>query len=151
MAGSVAIVEFGIGGTRYALDILLAREIVEMVPITLVPRAPPYIAGIINLRGEITTILKLNTLLDLPEEGRRETQKIIVFVPEATSGSKTGIIVDDVHAVLRGDEGDVAPMDEAMAKEAYVREIIRIGDGEDTKNKQKSDRIIWIDLQKVIR
>ncbi|WP_067047232.1 chemotaxis protein CheW [Methanofollis ethanolicus] len=151
MAETVDVVEFGIGGTRYALDILLAREIVEMVPITPVPRAPPYIAGIINLRGEITTILKLNTLLGLPGEGRRETQKIIVLVPDATNGSNTGIIVDDVHTVRQVGEGDVAPMDEAMAREAYVRGIIRIGDGEDTKNKQENDLIIWIDLQKVIR
>jgi len=147
---TVDVVEFVIGGTRYALDILLAREIVEMVPITPVPRAPPYITGIINLRGEITTILNLNTLLGLPEEGRRETKKIIVLVPEAASGSNTGIIVDDVHAVRQVGEGDIAPMDEAMAREAYVRGIIRVKN-EENDTKKQSDLIIWIDLQKVIR
>ncbi|MBP5475287.1 MAG: chemotaxis protein CheW, partial [Methanomicrobium sp.] len=63
----IDIVEFEIGSERYALDITLTREIVEMVPITPVPRAPAHIAGIINLRGEITNIINLNKILDLPE------------------------------------------------------------------------------------
>jgi purine-binding chemotaxis protein CheW len=144
------VVEFGIGGTHYALDISLAREIVEMIPITPVPRAAPHIAGIINLRGEITTILNLNRLLGLPDGGQRETKKIIVLVPEAASGSNTGIIVDDVHAVRQVGEDDIAPMDETMAREAYVRGIIRTGN-EENETKKQSDLIIWIDLQKVIR
>jgi len=57
MDPTVDIVEFVLGGERYALDIQLAREIVEMIPITPIPRAPSYISGVINLRGEITNIL----------------------------------------------------------------------------------------------
>ena len=61
----IDIVEFEINNERYALDIGLTREIVEMIPITPVPRAPPYIAGIINLRGEITNIINLNNILGI--------------------------------------------------------------------------------------
>ena len=107
----IDIVEFEIGSERYALDITLTREIVEMVPITPVPRAPAHIAGIINLRGEITNIINLNKILDLPETSNknREDQKIIVLVPEAAEGSNTGIIVDDVHAALQiNGSGNVA-------------------------------------------
>ncbi|QYZ79369.1 purine-binding chemotaxis protein CheW [Methanofollis formosanus] len=144
------VVEFEIGGTHYALDITLAREIVEMVPITPIPRAASHIAGIINLRGEITTILNLNRLLGLPEKTNAETRKIIILVSEAANGSNTGIIVDDVHAVLRVGNDDVVEMDETMAKEAYVKGIIRASTDEKTTKTQDENLIIWIDLQKVI-
>jgi len=70
----IDVVEFEICNEHYALDISLTREIVEMVPITPVPRAPPHIAGIINLRGEITNIINLNQILNLKENAERETQ-----------------------------------------------------------------------------
>ena len=54
-----------------------------MIPITPIPRSPAYISGVINLRGEITNIMNLNTLLGLPGEKARENQKIIVLVPDA--------------------------------------------------------------------
>ncbi|QSZ67459.1 purine-binding chemotaxis protein CheW [Methanofollis aquaemaris] len=144
------VVEFEIGGTHYALDINLAREIVEMVPITPIPRAASHIAGIINLRGEITTILNLNRLLGLPEKTNAETRKIIILVSEAANGSNTGIIVDDVHSVLRVGRDDVVQMDETMAKEAYVKGIIRASTDEKVTKTQDENLIIWIDLQKVI-
>ncbi len=55
MAATIDVVEFELGGERYALDINLAREIVEMIPITPIPRAPPFISGVINLRGRSRT------------------------------------------------------------------------------------------------
>jgi purine-binding chemotaxis protein CheW len=47
----IDIVEFELSGGRYAMDIGMVREVVEMLPITPLPKAPPYIIGIINLRG----------------------------------------------------------------------------------------------------
>ena len=122
----IDVVEFEICNEHYALDISLTREIVEMVPITPVPRAPPHIAGIINLRGEITNIINLNQILNLKENAERETQKIIVLVPDAAEGSNTGIIVDDVHAVLQISEDEIEPMKGSLSSEAYVKGIIKI-------------------------
>ncbi|WP_298666697.1 chemotaxis protein CheW [uncultured Methanofollis sp.] len=146
----IDVVEFEIGGTHYALDISLAREIVEMIPITPVPRAAAHIAGIINLRGEITTILNLNRLLGLAERDENATRKIIVLVPEAANGSNTGIIVDDVHSVLRVGKDDIVQMDDTLAKEAYVKGIIRMKADEKGGKTQNQDLIIWIDLQKIL-
>ena len=101
MASSVDVVEFELSGERYALDIQLAREIVEMIPITPIPRSPPFISGVINLRGEITNIMNLNTILGLPDQEVRANQKIIVLVPQAANGNNVGIIVDDVSSVTQ--------------------------------------------------
>ena len=115
MAATVDIVEFELSGERYALDIQLAREIVEMIPITPIPRSPAYISGVINLRGEITNIMNLNTLLGLPSQEIRDNQKIIVLVPDAAGGNNVGIIVDDVSSVLQISESDVDHMGEGFS------------------------------------
>jgi len=151
MAATIDIVEFELGGERYALDIQLAREIVEMIPITPIPRAPAYISGVINLRGEITNIMNLNTLLGLPGQEIRSNQKIIVLVPEAAGGSNVGIIVDDVSSVIEVPESDVDKIGEGFASDfsSFVKGIIKMnGEGQETS---KKNLIIWIDMQKVIK
>ena len=150
MASTVEVVEFVLGGERYALDIQLAREIVEMIQITPIPRAPSYISGVINLRGEITNIMNLNTLLGLPPQETRENQKIIVLVPEAASGSNVGIIVDEVTSVLQIAETDIEHLGEGLSSEvsSFVKGIIKLkGDGSDKKS---TGLIIWIDMKKVL-
>jgi purine-binding chemotaxis protein CheW len=150
MASTVDVVEFVLGGERYALDIQLAREIVEMIPITPIPRAPPYISGVINLRGEITNIMNLNTLLRLPNQEIRENQKIIVLVPEAASGSNVGIIVDEVLSVLQVSQSDIENLGEGLASEVsgFVKGIIKLK-GDDSE-KKGTDLIIWIDMKRVL-
>ena len=150
MASTVDVVEFVLGGERYALDIQFAREIVEMIQITPIPRAPSYISGVINLRGEITNIMNLNTLLGLPHTEIRDNQKIVVLVPEASGGSNVGIIVDDVISVLQVAESDVEHLGEGLASEvsSFVKGMIKLkGDESDKKN---TGLIIWIDMQKVL-
>jgi purine-binding chemotaxis protein CheW len=150
MAATVEVVEFVLGGEHYALDIHLAREIVEMLQITPIPRAPHYISGVINLRGEITNIMNLNTMLGLVNQEARDNQKIIVLVPEAVSGSNIGIIVDDVIGVLQVAESDVEHLGEGLASEVsgFVKGIIKLK--RDDADKKNTQLIIWIDVQKVI-
>jgi len=142
----IDVVQFRLSGTSYAIDIKTAREIVEMMPITPVPRAPPHIAGIINLRGEITNILNLKSLMGLNHGDKQEGQKIIVMVPEAAGGSIVGLIVDDVHSVLQVSEDDIDKMDDSISKEAYVKGIIKSKGTGDTKK----DLVIWIDIEKLL-
>ncbi len=112
---TIDVVEFEIGGENYAFDIHLAREIVEMIPITPIPGAPPYIAGIINLRGEITNVIRINELLSLTEGKKVEDQKIIVLVSNGNEGSGIGIIVDEVHSVNAVSEDDVEQLGDTIS------------------------------------
>ncbi|MDK2989798.1 MAG: purine-binding chemotaxis protein CheW [Methanoculleus sp.] len=149
MAASVDVVEFQLGEEHYALDIQIAREIVEMMPITPLPRAPEYLAGVINLRGEITNIIDLRDLLGLPASAEAENRKIVVLMPDVASGSNVGIIVDDVHSVIsvHNDQIERISDDITSSISGYVKAIIKIGDEEDEKTKTL---IIWLDIQKVI-
>lgn len=145
----IDVVVFEIGGTLYALDIQLAREIVEMMPITPVPRAPSHIEGIINLRGEITNIINLNKILNLPERENEETQKIIVLMPDASGGSNVGIIVDNVRSVIQVDEDNIESMDNSFSKEAFVKGIIKEKTDE-SGTSNKTDLVIWLDVNLIL-
>jgi len=145
----IDVVVFEIGGTLYALDIHLAREIVEMMPITPVPRAPPHIAGIINLRGEITNIINLNRILNLPEHENEESQKIIVLMPDVSGGSNVGIIVDNVRSVIQVEEGNIESMDTSFSKEAFVKGIIK-ENTDSTGATGKTYLIIWLDVNLIL-
>jgi purine-binding chemotaxis protein CheW len=150
MPESVEVVEFEMGGELYALDISAVREIVEMLPITPMPGAPLYIAGIVNLRGEVTHILNLSTLLGLPEKTISKKQKIIFLVPEAGGGTNTGIIVDDVHSVNLVRDGDVESLGTGLLSDdfTFVKGIIKLK--EDKKEKKEKGLIIWIDIVKIL-
>jgi purine-binding chemotaxis protein CheW len=121
-----------------------------MIPITPIPRAPPYISGVINLRGEITNIMNLNTLLGLPNQEVRDNQKIIVLVPDAASGSNVGIIVDEVTSVLQVAETDIEHLGEGLSSEvsSFVKGIIKLKG--DVSDKKSTGLIIWIDMKKVL-
>jgi len=146
---AIDVVEFELGGELYAMDIQLAREIVEMVPLTPLPRAPEYISGIINLRGEITTILAIDDLIGIKGKKAGGIRKIIILVPDAAGGSNVGIIVDDVHSVIQVDEHSVEKIDGGVSAGAsnYVKGIIKSSQ----ENADTKGLIIWLDLEKLLR
>jgi len=93
------IIVFKLGEEEFGVNILQVREIEKLdLGITRVPRAPHFVEGIINLRGEIIPIVDLRKRfgLTLPEVGIN-SRVIIVEVGEA----QVGMLVDGVEEVLR--------------------------------------------------
>jgi purine-binding chemotaxis protein CheW len=149
------VVEFELCGEKYALDINIAREIVEMMPITPIPCSPDYLRGIMNLRGEITNIINITGILGLPPRSEDTGNKIIVLSAEATGGENIGIIVDDVQSVIQVQETDVEHLGEGLSSQSsgHIKGIIKIGSKiADKKGEREGEKdlVIWIDMLKVI-
>lgn len=86
-----------LGEEEYGLDVTKVQEIIRMLPITRVPRAPSFIRGVVNLRGRIVPVLELRARLGMdPVEEARETCIVVVRSGDLTMG----IIVDQVRDVL---------------------------------------------------
>jgi purine-binding chemotaxis protein CheW len=79
----------------YACDIELVREIVRFAPMTRIPGAPPHVRGLLNVRGEVLTVLDVG--LKLQENRSRMDRGSIIVVQ--TAGRLAGLIVDDVVGV----------------------------------------------------
>ena len=145
------VLEFTLETENYALDINLVREIVEMMPITVIPRAPVHVSGVINLRGEIVNIVNLNTFLKIPERPITKDQKIIVLMAEVANGNNVGIIVDTVSSVTEIQASQVDCMTEGLAgnESRYIKGIINSGQG--SQESEKKSLIIWLDIQKMFK
>jgi len=92
------VVSFEIGPEEYAIDILEVQEIIRMVEITPVPKAPHYVEGVINLRGKVIPIVDLRTRFGLSTgESTKDTRIVVVDVSRII----LGFIVDSVSEVLR--------------------------------------------------
>jgi purine-binding chemotaxis protein CheW len=148
---SAEVLEFALGTENYALDINIVREIVEMMPITVIPRAPAHITGVINLRGEIVNIVNLNTFLKIPDRPITKDQKIIVLMPDVAGGNNVGMIVDNVSSVSEISASQVDCMtDSIVGNEAkYIKGVITMG--QETKEGGHKTLIIWLDIHKMFK
>jgi purine-binding chemotaxis protein CheW len=122
---STQVLEFGLGDETYCLDIGYIDEIVDAGDLTAIPNSPRHVEGVMDLRGQTTTIIDPKKLLGV--SGDAESERIVVFDPEAVEdGGTVGWTVDEVYQVR-----DVSPdqVDDATtATDEAVRGIVKDDD-----------------------
>lgn len=95
----VQLVSFVVGEREYALPIVVIQEVVKKVPVTLLPSAPAYMQGIINLRGRVTPVLNLRNLL---HKGIGVSDKFVVVCRH--KGLQLGLAISAVKTMYRADK-----------------------------------------------
>jgi len=147
------ILEFSLGGARYALDIQFTREIVEALPITVIPRSPEYIAGMTNIRGEITTLISIDRIIGVTAHSDPSQKEFIIFVPERTRGDNLGIIVDQIHSVIEISDEDVEWIgDGNSTRDSFITGIIRVSETGGEAEDQVGDTrlVMYLDIERLI-
>ena len=92
------LVSFKIANEEFGVDILNVQEINKMTTITKVPNSPPFVEGVINLRGRVIPVVNLRVKMSMPNrEYDKDTRIIVVDL----SGKTVGFLVDSVSEVLR--------------------------------------------------
>ena len=92
---------FGVDGEEYAIGILQVREIIGHRTPTIVPMAPDYVTGVINLRGSVVPVVDLAMKFGLP--GVTITKRSCIVIVDVEVGNEiamTGVLVEGVHAVI---------------------------------------------------
>lgn len=92
------VVEFDLASERYAFPLTEVRAVSLLRDLTPVPCTPAFVLGIINLRGEICTVIDLKKFFDLPAAGLTELNKIILLRHEKM---QLGILADAIRGVRR--------------------------------------------------
>jgi len=93
------VVVFRLDKEEFGVPIDSVQEIVRVPEVlTHVPKAPPFVEGVINLRGAVLPVIDLRRRLGLPTVDRSDRQRVMVFLIE---GNRTGFIVDSVAEVLK--------------------------------------------------
>jgi purine-binding chemotaxis protein CheW len=118
---------FTLGQSAFAIETDLVREVLEYLPITKVPRLPPHLTGVINLRGGIISIIDLHVMLaaDIIDQ-TADTCIIIVEVTAGQDSLKMGLMADSVQEVIyyRPDQIEPPPALGTKINPAFMRGIV---------------------------
>lgn len=120
------VVVFSLGGEEYSVDISIVREIIRMVDITRIPQLPEFIEGVMNLRGQIITVIDLRKRFEI-KPAVNDNNRIIIVV---LKGEPVGIIVDsvlEVMTVLPAQIDDIPSIKHAQTQE-YLKGICKVND-----------------------
>ena len=136
----VQLVVFKIGDEEFGVEINQVREIVKLVAITRMPKAPVFIEGVVNLRGQIITVIDLAKRLDLPSIGKTDATRIMVV---EVGDDTVGMVVDSVSEVLRLSTDDIEDTPSLIETEVHEQYLRGVGKSEDRL-------LILLDLNEVL-
>jgi purine-binding chemotaxis protein CheW len=123
----------------YGINVMQVQEVLRITEIAPVPGAPPYVLGIINLRGNVVTVIDTRTRFGLPTTEVDDASRIIVIESEK---QVVGILVDAVAEVveLRETDIDAAPNVGTEESSRYIQGVATQGDS----------LLILVDLNKLL-
>jgi len=130
---------FRIGPEMYALDIMRVKEIIRPQRLTPVPKAPPFIEGVINLRGVVVPVVDLRKRFDQPATAPERRTRILICT---LAGKMIGLLVDEVAEVRRYTRQEIQPAPQ------YLR-----GQGSDFflgVCRREEQLVMLIDLEKIL-
>ncbi len=103
---------FSLAEEDYGIGILKIKEIIGMMPITLVPQTPEHVKGVINLRGKVIPVIDLRLRFGMESiEYDERTCIIVVEIKGQAVTVQIGIVVDSVSEVLniKGEDVEETP------------------------------------------
>lgn len=122
----MGLLTFQVGEEWYAVDIVSVREIHSEYRITPLPSVAGHILGVINIRGEITSVTDFRRVLDAPETEESEAPVIVVGDDE----TETALVVDAIGDIVDVSRGGIEPPLSIMDKRhvEYIEGSVSHGD-----------------------
>jgi purine-binding chemotaxis protein CheW len=104
-------VSFGLGGGRYCVPVEQVLQILRLEGLIEIPKPPPFVIGVLNLRGDIIPVVSLRARLELPPEKPpkpgTDTRKRRVVIARV-NGRPYGLDVDEVREIVEIEEGGIS-------------------------------------------
>jgi purine-binding chemotaxis protein CheW len=117
----IELLGFYVEGELFGLSLKEVLEVLRVVEPVPVPFSSPLIKGIINVRGELIPVLDLKSILNL-RPTKKEERIIILESPRG----KAGVLVDEVHGVIRLNEESLEPNPMVGRYSKFVRNVAYI-------------------------
>lgn len=133
------LVTFRLQDETYGIDVMQVQEVLRVSEIAPVPGAPSFVLGIINLRGNVVTVIDTRTRFGLPPAERDDASRIVIIESDQ---QVVGMLVDSVAEVveLRQSQIDAVP---SIGSEESSRYIHGVASRDD-------DLLIVVDLNKLL-
>lgn len=132
-------VTFHLDNEKYGIKVMQVQEVLRMTEIAPVPGAPDYVIGIINLRGNVVTVIDTRRRFGLMDEEPTDETRIVIVEAD---NNVVGILVDSVAAVvdLRISEVETAPNVGNDESSKYIQGVSSQGD----------ELLILVDVNKLL-
>jgi purine-binding chemotaxis protein CheW len=119
------MISFAISDEDYGVDIQTVKEVIRKKEITRLPKAPAFVKGVINLRGDVIPIIDLRERFNMEQQEYTNMTRVIVVEVE---GRSIGMVVDSVSHVIRIEEGQIEPPPPCVGKvsEEYIRGVGKV-------------------------
>ena len=133
------LIAFELNNEEYAIPVEQVRSIEKLQPITRVPKTPPFVKGVINLRGVITPIIDLRIRFNLENvKNSNATRMLMTTIDEM----EIGFIVDGANDVLDVKKEQIENTPEVIdsVENKYVKGVVKID----------SRILVYLDLRSVL-
>ena len=132
-------VTFRLDEEVYGINVMLVQEVLRITDIAPVPGAPSYVVGIINLRGNVVTVIDTRMRFGLPPKEMGDATRIVII---ETEHQTVGIIVDSVSEVvdIYSNEIESAPNVGNDETARYIEGVVSRGE----------ELLILVDLNKLL-
>ena len=121
---SFEIVEFLLANEYYGLESRYIREVYPIRDYTPLPGAPSFVLGLINVRGQIVSVIDIKKFFDLPDKGISDLNKVIIIHNDTM---EFGILADEILGVRNVVPGEIRTPPPTLTgiREEYLRGITR--------------------------
>jgi len=136
---TVSVLEFVLGDERYCLDITYIEQIVERGTVTRIPNAPDFVEGVIDLRGDITTVIDPKATLAADED--EDGDLIVVF--DASRMDDEWSVGWAVDGVRRVSTVSLSAVKESPVDEPWINGVV--------KREDDGEFVIWTEPGELMR
>ena len=111
---------FSVADEQFSLPLNAVKEIIRIPEITQLPLAPIYVEGIINLRGEVVSVISLRDKFGIERLEKNDQERIVIVAKE---NALYGLRVDKMHGVINVEKEDIS--ESGSNESEYVNEVIK--------------------------
>lgn len=117
---------FEVSNEIFAVDVLAIKEVLRFSGATPIPRSKPFVLGLINLRGNVVTVIDGRKRLNVSEKEFSDETRVIIIDGEEDS---IGILVDSVREVIDIDKDKVEPTSSnGQDEQSFIQGIYHLND-----------------------
>ena len=130
--------EFCLGDQEYAIPLLMVREVISVPETTPIPKSPPHFLGIMNLRGQVISVVDMRKKLKI--NAKKDIEEAVVIVD--IGGLNIGVVVDSINKVLAFAEDEICDMPE-IDQQVNTKYILGV-------YKKEHSLTVMLDIAKVL-
>jgi len=122
---------FSLGEENFALDVAHVEKILEYQQVTKVPKAPAFMLGVFNLRGEVIPLVDTRIKFGMePMQVTSATCVLVLTIKVEGENIKLGALVDSVKEVLKYEKSDIKPLPSVgkQNKTEFIHGVLHVND-----------------------